>query len=110
MNKKNVRHLLNSLKKNPNDSFSKFAIALELLKIDEVSKAKILFESVLEQDPDYLGVYYHLGKLYENSGRQNDAERLYQNGLKLAEKQHNDRTLAELKDAIENLNTELNNE
>jgi chorismate synthase len=58
-----IRELAGYLKKNPNDSFTKFALALELLSLNDVSKAQGLFESVLKQDPDYLGVYYHLGQI-----------------------------------------------
>ena len=103
---KNIKQLAGYLKKNPNDSFSKFALALELLKLDEVSKARVLFESVLKQDPEYLGVYYHLGKLYENSGRTDDAQKMYTRGIELANKQNNERTLLELKEALEILKIE----
>lgn len=103
-NKQKIRELAESLQKNPDDSFTKFALALELLKKDDVTKAKVLFESVLRQDPDYLGVYYHLGKLYERQGRIEDAKKMFNNGLKVAEEQQNERTALELKDALESLN------
>lgn len=105
-----IRELASSLKKNPNDSFIKFALALELLKQDDVSKARVLFESVLEQDPDYLGVYYHLGKLYEKTGRLKDAQTMFTDGLEVARKKNDKRTELELIDALESLNIELNND
>jgi tetratricopeptide (TPR) repeat protein len=98
------------LKKNPTDSFSKFALALELLKLDEVSKSRVLFESILRQDPDYLGVYYHLGKLYEQLGLLQQAKRLYESGITVSIKQNNSRTESELKDALELLKIELKHE
>ncbi|MDX1640444.1 MAG: tetratricopeptide repeat protein [Balneolaceae bacterium] len=109
-NKQKIRELAESLQKNPDDTFIKFALALELLKKDDVTKAKVLFESVLKQDPDYLGVYYHLGKLYERLGRFEDAKKLFKDGLKVAEKQENERTALELKDALESLNIEWNDD
>jgi Tfp pilus assembly protein PilF len=105
-----IKRLALNLKKNPDDSFSKFALALELLKLNEVSKAKILFESVLEQDPDYLGVYYHLGKLYQKLERYESAGRLFQNGIQLADKQKNSRTKSELTEALETLKNETDYE
>lgn len=109
-NRQKIRELAESLQKNPDDSFIKFALALELLKKDDVTKARVLFESVLRQDPDYLGVYYHLGKLYEHEGRFEDAKKMYSDGLNIAEKQENDRTILELNEALESLNIELNDE
>ncbi|MDZ7719709.1 MAG: tetratricopeptide repeat protein [Balneolaceae bacterium] len=105
-----IRDLASSLKENPDDSFTKFALALELLKKDGVSKAKVLFESILKQDPDYLGVYYHLGKLYERTGRLDDAQQTFLDGLEVAKKQNNERTALELKEALESINTELNDD
>jgi Tfp pilus assembly protein PilF len=106
-NHNKIRELAGFLRKNPNDSFTKFALALELLKVNEVSKARVLFESVLKQDPQYLGVYYHLGKLYERTGQLADAKEMYSHGIKVAEMQNNERTLAELKEALELLNIEM---
>ena len=108
--KDNIKRLAGYLKKNPNDSFSRFALALELLKQNEVLKAQILFESILRQDPDYLGVYYHLGKLYEQTGRLRDAKEVYQQGMDLASKQDNQRARLELTDALELINIELDDE
>lgn len=107
---KKIKRLASFLQKNPEDSFTKFALALELLKMDEVSKARVLFESVLKQDPDYLGVYYHLGKLYEHTGRLHDASNLYRTGIELAEKQRDQRTRLELIDALESVMIDLNHE
>lgn len=96
-----IRTLAANVKKDPGDSFSKFALALELMKQNEVSKSRVLFESVLRQDPGYLGVYYHLGKLYEQIGLADRAEELYRDGIRLANKQGQTRTETELKDALE---------
>lgn len=106
--KNKIAKLAFYLKKNPTDSFSKFALALELLKQNEVSKARVLFESILEQDSNYLGVYYHLGKLYEQLEMLQQAKALYEKGIILAKQQKISRTEAELKDALELLKIELN--
>lgn len=105
-NRKNIRRLAGFLQNNPNDIFTKFALALELLKAGESTKAKVLFESVLRQDPEYTGVYYHLGKLYQSSGRNEDAARLYQKGVEIADKQGKNRTKSELKEALATINDE----
>lgn len=109
-NHKNIQQLANFLKKNPADSFTKFALALELLKAEEITKAKFLFESVLKQDPGYLGVYYHLGKLYEHTDRYREAKDLYTRGMSFAKEQNNERTLSELKEALDDLNQRIDDD
>lgn len=101
-----IQQLALNIKKNPKDSFSKFALALELLKRDQVSKAILLFESILKQDPDYLGVYYHLGKLYQQTGNVQKAGELFSKGIILAKEQKNSRTEFELQEALETLKIE----
>ncbi|GAB5410741.1 MAG: hypothetical protein BalsKO_31060 [Balneolaceae bacterium] len=56
MNSK-ISTLAARIKENPNDSFSKFALALELLNIDQTAKARVLFENIVNNDPNYVGVY-----------------------------------------------------
>lgn len=109
-NRQKIRELAEALQKNPGDSFLKFALALELQKKGDVTKARILFESIVKQDSGYLGVYYHLGKLYEYNGRFQDARQMYSAGISVARKQQDQRTLLELNEALESLNIELNHD
>ncbi|HKK45513.1 MAG TPA: tetratricopeptide repeat protein [Balneolaceae bacterium] len=105
--KSKIKQLARQIKENPSDSFSKFALALEFRKQGEFKKARILFEDILESDPDYVGVYYHLGKLYEVLDRPKDALDLYKNGIDVAKKQKEVRTKSELEEALKQLETEL---
>ncbi|HMB96888.1 MAG TPA: tetratricopeptide repeat protein [Balneolaceae bacterium] len=95
-----IKKLAAFIKKNPEDPFAKFALALELLKRDEVEKALMFFESVYNQNPDYVGVYYHLGKLYERFGRLADAEKIYTEGVSLSEKKGDLHSKSELQEAL----------
>lgn len=103
VNDKNIRKLAANVQKNPEDQFSKFALALELLKRDQVHKAKLLFESVYKQDPEYLGVYYHLGKLYQSIDLFDDALAMFKKGVEVADKKNDFRTKSELLEAINQL-------
>jgi len=104
-----IKKLAGYIKKNPEDSFSKFALALEFLKDDEMNKARILFEDIEKNDPGYDGVYYHLGKLYEMSGRQQDALNTYKKGVKIAANNKHKRNVSELKEALAELEIEMQN-
>lgn len=99
-NDRKISKLARSVQKDPADTFSKFALALELLKVNRVEKAQVLFEAILKQDPEYLGVYYHLGKLYQQRGMFKKAEKLFRDGVKLAEMKGDLRTKSELSEAI----------
>ncbi|MBN2732304.1 MAG: tetratricopeptide repeat protein [Balneolaceae bacterium] len=104
-----IKQLAQNIKANPDDSFSKFALALEFLKQDNLQRAKILFEDVYNNDPDYVGVYYHLGKLYERLEQLDDAKKVYTEGIDVAAKQKEQRTLKELEEALAEVNIEIEN-
>ena len=102
-NDKNIKRLAANIQKNSEDLFSKFALALELLKRNQVNRAKLLFESVYKQDPEYLGVYYHLGKLYQSIDLLDDALFMFKKGVDVATKKNDLRTKSELLEAINQL-------
>lgn len=106
-NENKISQLAKAIRKDADDTFSKFALALELLKQGSVEKAQLLFEAVLKQDPEYLGVYYHLGKLYQSRGMHNNALQLFEDGIKLASNNNELRTKSELHEAIQQLRFEL---
>lgn len=98
--KSKIKQLARQIRNNPSDSFSKFALALEFRKQQQLKNARILFEDILKNDPGYVGVYYHLGKLYELQDRPADAQRLYKTGIQKARKQKKIRTKNELQEAL----------
>lgn len=106
-NKSKIKQLARQIKNNPGDSFSKFALALEFRKEGKYKKCRILFEDILTSDPEYVGVYYHLGKLYEILDRFSDAQILYEEGIRIADKQNESRTKSELKEALNLLKMEI---
>ncbi|PSQ97566.1 MAG: tetratricopeptide repeat protein [Bacteroidetes bacterium SW_9_63_38] len=83
----------------PEDPFTRFALAQEHLKNDDVDEALSFFEELVETDPDYVGTYYHLGKLYERLGRTEEAITTYEQGIEVAREQKDQKNLSELQDA-----------
>ncbi|MEX0660416.1 MAG: tetratricopeptide repeat protein [Balneolaceae bacterium] len=104
---KNIQILAKNVQKDPTDLFSKFALALELLKKNDVDKARLLFESVLKQDSGYLGVYYHLGKLYQRLDMLDKAMQVFKDGVNQADKKNDPHSKSELLEAIEQLRYEF---
>jgi tetratricopeptide (TPR) repeat protein len=103
------RKLALNIKENPDDSFSKFALAVEFKKMDRFDKARVLFESIRNNDPGYVGVYYHLGKTYEVLGMNRQALITYNEGIEIASaNKEEERTVSELKEALAELEMEMN--
>jgi tetratricopeptide (TPR) repeat protein len=83
----------------PDDAFTRYALAQEHLKHDHTDRALALFEELVETDPDYVGTYYHLGKLYERLDRTDAAIETYARGIDVAREQREQKALSELQDA-----------
>ncbi|MEQ9298983.1 MAG: tetratricopeptide repeat protein [Cyclobacteriaceae bacterium] len=105
MNHERLKKLLEFLKNEPNDPFTIYAVATEYLDGNPL-KSKEYFELLLRQHPDYLATYYHAAQLYADLDMLDEAEATYQLGIDLAEKQHELKTLQELKNAYQNFEFE----
>ena len=86
----------------PTDAFTRFAIAREYLKRDDPQQALAFFEALRSEHPDYVGNYYHLGKLYEKLDRFDDSIRTYRAGIDVATKKGDLHARAELQSALLN--------
>lgn len=98
-----IEKIKEMLSENPKDSFLCHALALEYIKIGNDNDAQKLFETVLENEPDYIGSYYHLAKLLERIGEMDAAIKVYKKGMEEAKKAGDDHSLSELRSAFEEL-------
>lgn len=98
-----IERLKEFLSANPNDSFVQHALALEYIKTGDDQSARQLFESVLQRDENYVGSYYHLGKLLERNGDSNAAIEVYQKGMVKAKEAGEQQAYNELQGAYEDL-------
>ncbi len=94
-----LEQLQSFYEEDPDDPFTRFALAQEHLKRDHLEKARSFFEELVETDPDYVGTYYHLGKLYERLDRVDEALSIYERGIGVAREQGEQKALSELQDA-----------
>jgi tetratricopeptide (TPR) repeat protein len=99
---KSRRDLLQEfLSQDPNDSFSRYALALELEKEGRIAEALSQLEEVISREPGYVAAYYHLGRLLAAAGRTDEARDTYQRGVTAATAANDQRTRSELLQALE---------
>jgi tetratricopeptide (TPR) repeat protein len=97
--KSRIEQLQEFLEEDNNDSFLKYALALEYVRIEENDTAKDCFLKLVEEDENYLASYYQLGKLYESVNDLENAIEIYKKGIKIAEKNEDKKTLLELQES-----------
>lgn len=98
-----IEKLKSMLVESPGDSFLQHALALEYIKLGNDAEARVLFESILEREPGYVGSYFHLAKLLERRGEPDKAVRVYEKGMEEAKKAGENHAYGELKSAYEEL-------
>lgn len=81
-----IEKLKEFLQANPKDSFVQHALALEYIKQGNDADAKILFENILNNEPGYVGSYYHFAKLLERIGDSKTAITICEKGMEEAKK------------------------
>jgi Tfp pilus assembly protein PilF len=91
------------LQQNPKDNFLRHALALEYIKLNETGEARVLFETILNDSPDYVGSYYHLAKLLEQLNEKEQAIAWYEKGMAAAKKAKDQHSYNELQAAYEEI-------
>lgn len=99
----NIEKLLYFLNQNPQDCFLQHALALEYIKAGNENEAQKVFERLLQANPEYVGSYYHLGKLHERKREGPQAMNIYKKGMEMAISLADRHSYNELKSAWETL-------
>ena len=87
----------------PDDSFSRYALALEFVKAGRNEDAALHFKEVLKRDAAYVAAYYQLGGLLAKSGHVDEARDVYRRGLDVATAAADQRTRSEIQEALDAL-------
>ena len=97
-----IERLKAFIDRNPLDGFSRHALAMEYIKLGDDEAARLELQTLLAADPDYVGSYYHLGKLLERSGDLLAAADTYRRGIQAAERSGDRHAAGELRAALLN--------
>ena len=100
---KRINQINSFLEKNPNDPFLHYALATEYKGLGKLDLAKEKLEFLLENMPEYVATYYHLGKMVQEEGDTQAAEKLFEKGIKLARTKGDQLQLRELQQALNQL-------
>ena len=95
--------LLQFLKLTPNEPFILFALAKEYENLAQRETALEYYTQLVKNHPNYVGTYYHLGKLHEQQQDFRKAFYTYQKGMDVARNQGDQHALSELAGAKLNL-------
>lgn len=101
MNEGRILRLKQFIEEDPEDLFSYYALALEY-KEEMPETAISYFEKIIEINPGYTALYYHLAESYLEIDRTEKARETYISGIKILEKSDNTHALKELKNAYQN--------
>ena len=101
---KRLEVLLKNLEKNPKDSFTRYAIALEYRTANDIEKAINMLEALQKDDPNYVSLYYQLGEIYAKRGEAEKAKVTYKAGILAAIQTTDFHAQAELENFLKELN------
>lgn len=96
-----LEKLLQFLAAEPSDSFILYALATEYNVINDTKNAFHYYLKLINEHPDYVGTYYHLGKLYEKEGQAEAAISIYQQGMLVAKNKRDMHSFSELQGAYQ---------
>lgn len=94
------------LEQTPADAFLLFAVAKEHEKMGDEPMALQYYQQLQATQPDYVGLYYHLGKLHERQGNPEQAIAVYRQGAEVAQRAGDRHALSEIKGALMELSDE----
>jgi len=99
MSASRLAKLLEFLESDPNDPFIVYALATEYNNQNDTEKAYSFYLQLTEKHPDYVGTYYHLGKLLEKDNQKDKAIEIYQKGMQVARNKRDMHAFSELQGA-----------
>ena len=94
-----LQQLLAFYANDPADAFTIYALATEY-RAQEPERAWDFYQKLLAEHPDYVGTYYHAGKLLEQFNKKSEAEQVYRTGLVVAKKAGQQHAASELRQAL----------
>ncbi len=103
MSSTRLESLLQFLEKDPDDSFTRYAVALEYISQGNPEQGIAYLEDLVERDPGYVASYQQLGYIYAEAERKEDALAVLKRGIEIARPSGDTHAMSEMQDAIDEL-------
>ncbi len=103
MSNNRIELLEGMVAQNPDDSRTRYMLAMELAKSGNLVGAVEHYEAILEKTPDYIPAYFHCGQTLERLDQPDDAKRVYQKGIEACARSGELKTRGELEEALNSL-------
>ena len=94
-----IQQILTFLADTPNDPFLNYALAQEWWKAGDRENALLKYRWLVDQHPNYVATYYHLGKCYMDLGDKVGAMDIFEKGIAIAKSLKEQHALSELQSA-----------
>jgi tetratricopeptide (TPR) repeat protein len=85
---------------NPDDSRTRYMLAMELSKSGDLNGAVEQYQAILEREPDYVPAYFHCGQTLERLGKTDEAQQTYKEGIEVCARNGDQKTKGELEEAL----------
>ncbi|MEW6773246.1 MAG: tetratricopeptide repeat protein [Bacteroidota bacterium] len=99
--------IIEMLKKEPDDVFLNYALAMEYLAENNEHRALQQFEKVLQLDNSHIAAYYQCGMIYFNLNNKEKSLEYLRKGLDIARQKNDLKNIAEFQSAITNIENDL---
>jgi predicted Zn-dependent protease len=87
-------------KKQPNDPFPQYGLAIEYKNVGRLDDAARTFAELIAKHPDYTAAYLHAGNVLVSLGRRDEARATYEAGIVACRKKGDAHALGELEGAL----------
>jgi len=103
MEKTRLEFLQEALAKDPENTFMRYGLAMELQNAGRAAEARAHFDHLLTHHPDYSAAYFQAAMLLMKLDRREEARKVLEAGIEVTGRQGNVHAQSELRAALDDL-------
>jgi tetratricopeptide (TPR) repeat protein len=84
----------------PNNSFARYGLAMELANSGDLDESVGEFRTLVERDENYAAAYFHFGQALEKLGEIEEARAIYEKGIEVTTRKGDLHARGELEAAL----------